>query len=95
MLLDTEMGLIQLHHTSSWGVFGDLLPQPLRPQKLMNEQVTVTGWFRRGVSPWIDVETIQAKRGTTIRSDHPVWSTTLGAIAAILGIYMIFKGGNF
>ncbi|MCY7284848.1 MAG: M48 family metalloprotease, partial [Cyanobacteria bacterium CAN_BIN43] len=95
LLLDTETGLIRLHHTSSLGVFKDLMPQPIRPQKLMNETVTVTGWFRRGVSPWIDVETIQTKRGTTIRSEHPVWSTTLGAIAAILGIYMIFKGGNF
>lgn len=100
LLLSTEAGLIRLHHTSSWGVFG-LMPHPDRPQKLLNaqkvkaENVTVTGWFRRGVSPWIDVETIQTKLGKTIRSQHPVWSTTLGTIAAILGIYMIFKGGNF
>jgi Zn-dependent protease with chaperone function len=98
--LQTETGLIRLHHTSAQGVFGDLMPQPIRPQKLMNEKlanepVTVTGWFRRGVSLWIDVETIQAKRGTTIRSEHPVWSTTIGVVAAVLGIYMIFKGGNF
>jgi Zn-dependent protease with chaperone function len=95
LLLSTETGLIRLHHTSSLGVFKDVMPQPIRPQKLMNEIVTVTGWFRRGVSPWIDVETIQTQRGMVIRSEHPVWSTTLGAIAAILGIYMIFKGGNF
>ena len=101
LLLHTETGLIRLHHTSSLGVFKDMMPQTIRPQKLMNaqnrmdESVTVTGWFRRGVSPWIDVETIQTKRGTTIRSEHPVWSTTLGAIVAILGIYIIFKGGNF
>jgi len=95
LLLHTETGLIRLHHTSNLGIVGDLMPQTIRPQQLMNERVTVTGWFRRGVSPWIDVETIQAKRGTTLRSEHPVWSTTLGAIAAILGIYMIFKGGNF
>jgi Zn-dependent protease with chaperone function len=98
--LQTETGLIRLHHTSKQGVFGDLLPQPIRPQKLMNEKlanepVTVTGWFRRGVSSWIDVETIQAKRGTTIRSEHPVWSTAIGVIAAALGIYILVKGGNF
>jgi Zn-dependent protease with chaperone function len=96
--LQTQTGLIRLHHTSRQGVFGDLLPQPIRPQTLMNEKlanepVTVTGWFRRGVAPWIDVETIQSKRGTTIRSEHPVWSTAIGAIAALLGIYMLFKGG--
>ncbi|MBW4515348.1 MAG: M48 family metalloprotease [Timaviella obliquedivisa GSE-PSE-MK23-08B] len=95
LLLSTKTGLIRLHHTSSLGVLKDLMPQPVRPQKFMDEVVTVTGWFRRGVSPWIDVETIQTKQGTTIRSEHPVWSTTLGAIAALLGIYMIFKGGNF
>jgi Zn-dependent protease with chaperone function len=95
LLLQTETELIRLHHTSNFGIFSDLMPQPLRPQKLMNETVTVTGWWRRGATPWIDVETIQAKRGTTIRSEHPVWSATLGAIAAIIGIYMIFKGGTF
>jgi Zn-dependent protease with chaperone function len=98
--LQTQTGLIRLHHTSKQGVFGDLLPQPIRPQALMNEKfanepVTVTGWFRRGVAPWIDVETIQAKRGTTIRSEHPVWSTAIGVMAALLGIYMLFKGGYF
>jgi Peptidase family M48 len=95
LLLQTETELIRLHHTSNLGVLSDLMPQPVRPQKLMNETVTVTGWWRRGATPWIDVETIQAKRGTTIRSEHPVWSTTLGAIAAVIGIYMIFKGGSF
>jgi Zn-dependent protease with chaperone function len=96
--LQTPMGLVRLHHTSKQGVFGDLLPQPIRPQALMNEKfanepVTVTGWFRRGVAPWIDVETIQSKRGTVIRSEHPVWSTAIGVMAALLGIYMLFKGG--
>lgn len=95
LLLHTETRLIRLHHTSNLGVFGDLMPQPIRPQKIMDEMVTVIGWFRRGVSPWIDVETIQTQQGKTVRSEHPVWSTTLGAIAAILGIYIIFKGGNF
>jgi Zn-dependent protease with chaperone function len=95
LLLQTETELIPLHHTSSLGLLGDLRPQPLRPQKLMNDTVTVIGWWRRGATPWIDVESIQAKRGTTLRSEHPIWSTTLGAIAALLGIYMIFKGGSF
>jgi Zn-dependent protease with chaperone function len=100
LLLQTELGLIRLHHTSQWGALGDLFPQPIRPKQLMsdrfaNEPVTVTGWFRRGVSPWIDVETIQAKRGTTLRSQHPIWSTTIGAAAAVIGIYMLCKGGSF
>ncbi|NJR37605.1 MAG: M48 family metalloprotease [Leptolyngbyaceae cyanobacterium CSU_1_4] len=95
LLLHTETGFIRLHHTSNLGVFKNLMPQPLRPEQFLNEIVTVTGWFRRGVSPWIDVETIQTPQGRTLRGEHPVWSTTLGAIAAVLGIYMIFKGGNF
>jgi Zn-dependent protease with chaperone function len=95
LFLQTETDLIRLHHTSSWGVFGNLKPQPLRPQKLMNDTVTVTGWWRRGVVPYIDVETIQAKLGTTLRSEHPVWSTILGAIAALLGTFAILKGGTF
>ncbi|HEY9643625.1 MAG TPA: zinc metalloprotease HtpX [Coleofasciculaceae cyanobacterium] len=92
LMLQTQTGMIRLHHTSRWGVLGDLLPQALRPTALMKQPVTVTGWFRRGATPWIDLETVQGK-GALLKSEHPLWSTVLGIVAALLGVLVIFRGG--
>ncbi|MBW4658494.1 MAG: M48 family metalloprotease [Drouetiella hepatica Uher 2000/2452] len=92
LMLLTETGLIRLHHTSRWGFLGDLLPQKLRPLALMKHPVTVTGWFRRGATPWIDVDTIQGK-GAFLQSQHPLWSTALAIASALLGAFIIVRGG--
>ena len=92
LMLLTETGLIRLHHTSRWGFWGDLLPQKLRPPAFMKYPVTVTGWFRRGATPWIDVDTIQGK-GAFLQGQHPLWSTALAIASALLGAFVIFRGG--
>ncbi len=92
LMLLTETGLIRLHHTSRWGFWGDLLPQKLRPPALMKYPVTVTGWFRRGATPWIDIDTIQGK-GAFLQGQHPLWSTALAIASALVGAFIIFRGG--
>lgn len=94
LILQTATGLIRLHYTSSWGWIGDLFPKALRPPALIDRSVTVTGWFRRGATPWIDVETIQSEYGRTLRSYHPIWSTILASLAALLAVYIILRGGS-
>ncbi|MBI4780148.1 MAG: M48 family metalloprotease [Oscillatoriophycideae cyanobacterium NC_groundwater_1537_Pr4_S-0.65um_50_18] len=97
LMLLTETGLIRLHHTSRWGSFGDLLPQKLRPTALMNAPVTVTGWFRRGATPWIDIDLLQGKnqqdKTLSLQSQHPLWSTAVAIATALLGVFIIFRGG--
>ncbi|MBW4474660.1 MAG: M48 family metalloprotease [Stenomitos rutilans HA7619-LM2] len=95
LLLQTPTGIVRLHWLSSWGPIGNLFPQIVRPTDLLHQTVTVTGWFRRGATPWIDVDTIRTAGGRVSRSGHPIWSTILGAIAAAYGIYTIFRGGIF
>jgi Zn-dependent protease with chaperone function len=94
LMLQTPTGSIRLHYTSRWGWIGDLLPKAIRPPALINRAVMVTGWFRRGATPWIDVETIQTQTGKTLRSHHPIWSTILASVAALLAVYIIFRGGS-
>lgn len=91
LLLQTQTGLVRLHYTSRGGFLGNLVSQSRRPTDLMklNQPVIVTGWFRRGATPWMDVDTIQAKQGTTVRSGHPVWSTVLAIASALLGVYLL------
>jgi Zn-dependent protease with chaperone function len=92
LVLQTATGLVRLHHTTRWGLLGNLLPQPLRPPSFMPHPVTVTGWFRRGATPWIDVDTVQGKVGR-LQGQHPLWSTLLAFATALLGIFVIFRGG--
>ncbi|XGV95249.1 MAG: M48 family metalloprotease [Leptolyngbya sp. BL-A-14] len=95
LLLQTSTGIVRLHWLSSWGPIGNLFPQTVRPTDLLHQTVTVTGWFRRGATPWVDVDAMRTTGGRISRSGHPIWSTILGAIAAAWGIFTIFRGGIF
>jgi hypothetical protein len=59
----------------------------------VSRSVIVTGWFRRGATPWIDVETLQAGGGMTSTSGHPIWSAILAGAAALWAAYLISRGG--
>ncbi|MBD2020163.1 M48 family metalloprotease [Leptolyngbya sp. FACHB-36] len=95
LLLQTAAGIIRLHCVSPWGPIGNLLPQPTPFTALIGQEVTVTGWFRRGATPWIDVETLRTSGGRTHRSQHPVWSTVFAVLAALWGAYTIARGGIY
>ncbi|HHP7243925.1 MAG TPA: hypothetical protein ACFE0H_04480, partial [Elainellaceae cyanobacterium] len=92
LMLDTETGLVKLHYLSQLGPIGNLILQP-RPHELAGRPVSVTGWFRRGATPWIDVDRIKTQKGSPLRAGHPIWSTLIGAIAAVVGAYVIYNGG--
>jgi Zn-dependent protease with chaperone function len=99
LILDTQTGLVKIHHCSQLGQLGNLLPQFPRPNELVNRSVTVTGWFRRGATPWIDLELLQTQRDLAassirkVQSAHPIWSTLLASLAALWGAYLIVRGG--
>jgi Zn-dependent protease with chaperone function len=89
--LQTATGVVKLHCTSRFGPLGDLLPQSNRPSALVQQDLTVIGWFRRGATPWIDVETLRTSGGRVSRSDHPAWSALVAAIAALAGVITILN----
>jgi Zn-dependent protease with chaperone function len=93
-ILQTPTGLIRLHYTSKGGVIGNLCSQSRRPTELLSSSVpvTVTGWLRRGATPWLDVDTIQTQRGMILRSGHPTWSAIVAIGCALLGIYLLLRG---
>ena len=88
LLLQTPKGLIKLHYSSQLGAVGNLLPQPTRPVELIGQTVLITGWFRRGATPWIDLDTLRS--GSRIsRSGHQIWSTILAGTAILFGLFLI------
>ncbi|MGA9382665.1 MAG: M48 family metalloprotease [Phormidium sp.] len=93
LILQTATGLIKLHYFSWFGPLGNLFPQSSRPSEMVNRNITITGWFHRGATPWLDVRTLRTQTGATIHSSHPTWSFILASVTALWGAYIIYQGG--
>ena len=91
LILQTSTGLVKLHYFSFLGPIGNLFPISTRPADLVDQEVTITGWFRRGVTPWIDLETIHTEDKKISRANYPVWITILALAAAIWGAYQVWQ----
>ncbi|MCC5614450.1 zinc metalloprotease HtpX [Nostoc sp. CHAB 5836] len=85
LILQSSAGLVKLHHIS-W------LGQSVNHQDLIGRQIIVTGWFRRGATPWIDILSLQTQSGKTIYSPHPIWSIFLAVAAQAWGAYVFLTG---
>jgi Zn-dependent protease with chaperone function len=85
LILHCNTGLIKLHHISWAG-------QSLNIQDFIGRQVSVTGWFRRSATPWVDIQTLQTQSGKTINSPHPIWSTVLAVATEAWGAYILLRG---
>ncbi|MGC9503340.1 M48 family metallopeptidase [Baaleninema sp.] len=93
LTLHTDDGAIPLHYCSRFGSLGNFLPQPVRPVNFLDRSVTVTGWFRRGAIPWIDIDTLQTPQGKTPPDGHPIRSTVIAILMAVWGAYLLVRGG--
>ncbi|MTJ52861.1 Zn-dependent protease with chaperone function [Anabaena sp. UHCC 0253] len=85
MILQSNQGLMKLHH----------IPWPgksFNSQDLIGRQITVTGWLRRGATPWVDIQTLETQGGTKINSPHPIWSTIIAISAQAWGAYIMLTG---
>ncbi|HEY9729778.1 MAG TPA: M48 family metalloprotease [Chroococcales cyanobacterium] len=91
LILQTSTGLVKLYFWSYLGPLGNLLPTPTRPSDAIERQVTVNGWFRRGATPWIDIETLRTEGGSSAQANYPLWLTILAFIAAVWGAYLIWQ----
>ncbi|HYX18009.1 MAG TPA: M48 family metalloprotease [Nostoc sp.] len=80
LILQSSAGLVKLHHISWLG--------QVNHQDLIGRQIIVTGWFRRGATPWIDIQTLETQSGKTLHSPHPIWSTFLAVAAQAWGAYI-------
>ncbi|MBO0350444.1 M48 family metalloprotease [Phormidium pseudopriestleyi FRX01] len=94
LILQSPTGLVKLHAASNLGVFGYLWLLAKRPSDLVGQTISAIGWFRRGATPWIDLDRFTTPDGKTHSSAHPIWSTILAAVAVLLGVYWMSKGGT-
>ncbi|WP_432808878.1 M48 family metalloprotease [Pantanalinema sp. GBBB05] len=86
--LQDPTGMIYLHYSSRWGPLGNFLFGMTQADGFVNQQVRVTGWFRRGIMPWIDFTVMECDRKWTVHSYHRFWTVVLGLGAIVLGFLL-------
>jgi hypothetical protein len=107
LILKTETGMIPLHFSSRIGIIGNTLPHFSRPNQFVQKPVIISGWLRRGVIPWLDVERITSERlrlpkrkapaltvdenCQSLPAHYPIWLTMIAIGAAIWGAQLILK----
>ncbi|MGL5083211.1 MAG: M48 family metalloprotease [Microcoleaceae cyanobacterium] len=97
LILQMPAGLVYLHHIPQLTPLTYLWPGLSRPSALNGQSVTVIGWWRRGATPWLDLERMQTQdqgpgQQRVILAGHPIWSTLLGVAIAGWGAYVIAVG---
>ncbi len=85
LILQVGSNLVKLHHVS-W------LGQSVNVQDFIGRSVSVTGWLRRGATPWLDIQTLKTQSGKMVNSPHPIWSTILTVAAFAYGAYIVLTG---
>lgn len=90
--LQDRTGLIFLHYASRFGPLGNFWFGMKRVKNLLGAQVGVTGWFRRGVGPWVDLTQFTTESGTVVNSFHRLWSFIFGGAAILLGVVLLVIG---
>jgi Zn-dependent protease with chaperone function len=90
--LQDRTGMIYLHFASRFGPIGNFLFGMKRVQNLLGAQVSATGWFRRGVAPWVDLTQFVTESGTVVNSFHRLWSLIGAGSAIIFGVVLLIVG---
>lgn len=90
--LKTPEGLIRLHFLPTLKT--QLLPIAggLQLQRFLNQPVVITGWFRRGSIPWVDLHSLHAQQGKALMAGHPIWSVILALALTSWCCYQIITG---
>jgi Zn-dependent protease with chaperone function len=90
LIVQLPTGLVKLHHFCCLGSVSHLLlGTSFNFTDLLGRYIFITGWFRRGATVWIDIDTLRTSAGKISRSEHPIWSTLIAIAAAAWGLYAI------
>ena len=87
--IQDKTGMLYLRYSSRFGPIGNFLFGMKRVQSLIGSAVNTTGWFRRGIAPWMDLIQLETDTGTVVNSYHRFWSFILGGGAIALGLFLL------
>ena len=81
-------GFMLLHYSSRFGPLGNLLFGWSQADSFMHRSVGVTGWFRRGIMPLVDLVRMDCPDKWTVYSYHRFWSLLWGAGLIVLSFVL-------
>jgi hypothetical protein len=80
--------MMYLHYSSRFGPIGNAIFGYRQVKTLIGEQVNATGWFRRGIMPWVDLALLKTPSGRRVDSYHRFWTVILGGGAVLVGLML-------
>jgi len=86
--LQDPTGLIYVRYNSRFGPLGNFLFGTGQADSFTHQQVRVTGWFRRGIMPWVDLVQMDCDRKWTVHSYHRFWLLVVGIGSIALGFIL-------
>lgn len=90
--MQNPTGLMYLRYSSRFGPLGNFLFGMSQAESFMNQEVAVTGWFRRGVMPWVDLSNMNCPSKWNVTSHPRFWGLLFGgmmiAAAFVLPVLM-------
>jgi len=86
--LQDRGGMMYLHYSSRFGPIGNAIFGYRQVKTLIGEQVDATGWFRRGIMPWVDLALLKTPSGRRVDSYHRFWTVILGGGAILVGLML-------
>ena len=86
--LRDETGIIYLRYTSRYGPLGNFLFGLIQSKSYIGASAVATGWFRRGITPWIDLTEMHTEGDWKVLSYPRLWLLVLGFGAVLLGFIL-------
>ena len=94
LMLQTSTGIVKLHYIPQLTPLANFWFRLTPPHELIGQSVKITGWWRRGATPWIDVQSLETlDHRTQLAAGHPLWTSILAGIFALWGVYNVSQGG--
>ena len=90
MVLQDDTGLIYLDYESLIPLFGNLIFAMRTIKKYIGQQVRVTGWYRRGPGPYIEIKSIESAKGQRNKNYRKQASYFWAVVAFIIGMFLFY-----
>jgi Zn-dependent protease with chaperone function len=86
--LQDASGLMFLRYSSRFGGLGNFLFGMTHVKKLIGQRVTVVGWFRRSIAPWVDLVNLRGP-SSEVGSYPRFWTLVSGFGAIAIGLFIL------
>ena len=89
---DRSGGLVMLNYESLFWIFGNLFFGLGKAGRMVGQQATARGWFRRSVFQFVDLADMSLDDGQTVSSYTRFWGIAGGVVVFGIGCVMALLG---